>query len=88
MPSVESATSHISARTHAHREHGQVLRGPRAQGARSSRRTAAAMEAAPSMISGNLRVWGFLRWKHRFFTLDSTELRLCATSPLRQRLAT
>eukprot|EP01046_Picozoa_sp_COSAG06_P094581 COSAG06_NODE_40729_length_399_cov_0.846667_1_plen_77_part_01 len=30
------------------------------------------------MISGNLRIWGFLRWKQRFFELDSAELRLCA----------
>ena len=38
----------------------------------------AAAAAGSGMISGNLRIWGFLRWKQRFFELDSAEMRLCA----------
>lgn len=28
-------------------------------------------------LQGGLRIWGFLRWKQRFFEMDATEIRLC-----------
>ena len=29
------------------------------------------------MLSGNLKMWGFLRWKPRVFEMDGEEIRLC-----------
>ena len=36
---------------------------------------------AGAMLSGNLKMWGFLRWKPRFFEMDGEEIRLCTPPP-------